>query len=575
MRTILFLLISSLFFASAACAQVEAVEASVDNNPVMVDEAIRLTVTAQGDASRDAFDSSPLLKDFVVGRTSVSSRTSIVNFSSTQTTVWTTTLFPRNTGTFTIPAFTIEGKQTKPIQIEVIPVSQGSGQASRDYFVTTSVDTSEVYLHQQIHYTAKLHLATRIEQGALQSPELENAEVRQIGDDKQYTDIVDGKRFQIIERNFAIIPQQSGSFTIRGPVFTGEVVAPNTNQRFGFFNRTQQVNRVGPDISIEVKAVPDNISYHWLPSEYVQLDEEWPEGETLTVGEPITRTITLTAMGVVEEQLPELSQLYPPDFKVYPDQANTTTVERDNTLIAQRVESQAIIPTQPGQYVLPDVTVSWFNVLTGQTEKATLPARTISVAPAPGASSPSTSAQQLVDDAASNESRPQTDTQVNSAAPPVDAPSTENTLNLYLLAGLITSCIGWLATALYFRRKLAGTLPARHANGVSTNSEDDAYRRLLRTIDTTENVGDIQRALTIWVATILPGRQAHVAMSTEPALHPVQQHMNAMLSSRYGHSRSQWDKKSLKGDLKVARNTFKQQRNTTGTLLPSLYPGVK
>ncbi|WP_414830281.1 BatD family protein [Alteromonas sp. H39] len=575
MRTILFLLLSSLFFTSAAGAQVDAVEASVDNNPVMVDEAIRLTVTAQGDASREAFDSSPLLKDFVVGRTSVSSRTSIVNFNSTQTTVWTTTLFPRATGTFTIPAFTIEGKQTQPIQIKVIPVSQGSGQASRDYFVTTSVDTSEVYLHQQIHYTAKLHLATRIEQGALQSPELENAEVRQIGDDKQYTDIVDGKRFQIIERNFAIIPQQSGSFTIRGPVFTGEVVAPNTNQRFGFFNRTQQVNRVGPDISIEVKAVPDNISYHWLPSEYVQLDEEWPEGETLTVGEPITRTITLTAMGVVEEQLPELPQRYPPDFKLYPDQANTATVERDNTLIAQRVESLAIIPTQPGQYVLPDVTVSWFNVLTGETEKATLPARTISVAPAPGTSTPSVAAQPPVENVTTSQSRPEKGMSVDAEPSSVDTPPITDSLNLYLLAALIASCIGWLATVLYFRRKLGGNLSARQTAKSGISAEDEAFRRLLRTVETTDNVGDIQRALTVWVAALLPGQQAHVAMSTEPALHPIQQHMNTMLASRYGNSSDKWNKKSFRGDLKAARNTFKQQRNTTGTLLPPLYPGVK
>jgi hypothetical protein len=65
----------------------------------MLDEAIRLTVTADGSADRDAFDSSPLLKDFLVGRTSVSSQTSIVNFDTKRTTVWTTTLFPRKEGT--------------------------------------------------------------------------------------------------------------------------------------------------------------------------------------------------------------------------------------------------------------------------------------------------------------------------------------------------------------------------------------------------------------------------------------------------------------------------------------------
>ena len=131
----------------AAFADVNSVEATIDRNPVMVDEAIRLTITADGSADRDAFDSSPLLKDFVVGRTSVSSQTSIVNFDTKRTTVWTTTLFPRKEGSFTIPSLSIEGKTTKPIQVKVIPVQEQSN-VSRDYFVTTDIDLKEAYLNQ-------------------------------------------------------------------------------------------------------------------------------------------------------------------------------------------------------------------------------------------------------------------------------------------------------------------------------------------------------------------------------------------------------------------------------------------
>ena len=98
-----------------AQADVTSVTATIDKNPVMLDEAIVLTVVAEGDAERDAFDSSVLLGDFVVGRTSVGSQTSIVNFSTRQTTTWSTTLFPRSVGDFTIPAFTIEGNPVRPL----------------------------------------------------------------------------------------------------------------------------------------------------------------------------------------------------------------------------------------------------------------------------------------------------------------------------------------------------------------------------------------------------------------------------------------------------------------------------
>ena len=65
-------LICTFFVSFHVQADIESVEATIDRNPVMLDEAIRLTVTANGSADRDAFDSSSLLKDFVVGRTSVS-----------------------------------------------------------------------------------------------------------------------------------------------------------------------------------------------------------------------------------------------------------------------------------------------------------------------------------------------------------------------------------------------------------------------------------------------------------------------------------------------------------------------
>ena len=359
-------------------AEVTSVTATVDKNPVMLDEAITLTVTAEGDAEREAFDSSVLLSDFVVGRTSVSSQTSIINFDTRRTTTWSTTLFPRKVGTFTIPAFTIEGQKSAPVEVRVIPVQQGDNAPARDYYVSTEVNNDSVYLQQQLRYTVKLYLSSQIERGSLQAPELENAQIQQLGDDKQYTELVNGRRYQVVERNFAVLPQQSGTFTIRGPVFSGEVIAPNTNQRFGFFNRTQTINRVGPDVQVEVKPIPAEVDYHWLPSDFVQLDEEW-QSDTFTVGEPVTRTLTLTAVGVVEEQLPEIEQIYPPDFKLYPDQANSASAEKDNRLIVQRTESVAMIPTKAGSYIIPEVRVPWFNVSTGKTEYAKLPSRTVNV----------------------------------------------------------------------------------------------------------------------------------------------------------------------------------------------------
>ena len=595
---IVFLL--TLLLSTAAYADVNSLEATIDRNPVMLDEAIRLTVTADGSADRDAFDSSPLLKDFVVGRTSVSSQTSIVNFDTKRTTVWTTTLFPRKEGTFTIPSLTIEGKSTKPIQVKVIPVQEQSNVA-RDYFVTTDIDVKEAYLNQQLLYTVKLFLSSNIERGSLQAPEMQNAEITQLGEDKQYTDIVNGRRYQIIERQFAVVPQASGEFTLRGPIFTGEVMAANTNQRFGFFNRTQQINRVGPDITVNIKPIPQGIDYPWLPSEMVRVDEEWPQGDSFVAGEPVTRIITLTALGVVEEQLPDIPEFYPPNFKLYPDQSNTTTVEKDQSLISQRQTSLAIIPTQPGNFVLPEITIPWFNTLTQQTEYATIPARSITVAPASSANnantsnipntplSSSTGTDAIQNDIPSTATKPSVST--NDEGKPLGSASGEvntdkNTqLNWMvigvLLALFVIALTGWLFTYRKLKQAQSTGLGITHKTSSaqrihsSAQWDEKAHFQSLMSVIKAKNTRELTPALNKWIKALTLGN-AQLSQ-----FKGITDRVNELYALRFSANKVDASAQSkqvtkaleqLSHEIKLARSEWKQKNTKNDHTLSNLYP---
>lgn len=565
--TTFFLMLQSMM----AYADVTSVDATIDKNPVMLDEAIRLTVVAHGGADRDAFDSSALLKDFVVGRTSVSSQTSIVNFDTKKTTTWTTTLFPRKVGNFTIPSFSVEGKQTSPIRVSVIPVQQ-SENVARDYFVTTTVDIDDAYLNQQLFYTVKLHLATNIERGSLQSPEMPNAEIKQLGDDKQYTEIVNGKRYQIIERQFAIVPQASGEFTIRGPIFSAEVAAANTNQRFGFFNRTQQISRVGPDIKVTIKPIPTGIDYPWLPSEMARVDEEWPQGENFTVGEPITRVVTLTALGVVEEQLPDIPEFYPPHFKLYPDQSTTTSVEKDQSLIAQRKTSLAMIPTQAGNFVLPEITIPWFNTLTEKTEYASIPARTITVVPA---------------QALPNEIAAEGTQSINNTLDAPPPPSTSKTAlpedlspgithYTWLFAGLWgLTLLGWLATYLHIKKQasITGSRTSSHNELVakSDGNEALAFKQLLKSVKKNE-LAAITPALQHWLQCLYPESRGHINPADHAETREIQVHLNALQQSRFSHTQSNWQSEDMQKAITQARSQYVNKARSGNRPLSPLYP---
>ncbi|MEC8967477.1 MAG: BatD family protein [Pseudomonadota bacterium] len=600
LQSTLIVFLLTLLLSTAAYADVNSLEATIDRNPVMLDEAIRLTVTADGSADRDAFDSSPLLKDFVVGRTSVSSQTSIVNFDTKRTTVWTTTLFPRKEGTFTIPSLTIEGKSTKPIQVKVIPVQEQSNVA-RDYFVTTDIDVKEAYLNQQLLYTVKLFLSSNIERGSLQAPEMQNAEITQLGEDKQYTDIVNGRRYQIIERQFAVVPQASGEFTLRGPIFTGEVMAANTNQRFGFFNRTQQINRVGPDITVNIKPIPQGIDYPWLPSEMVRVDEEWPQGDSFVAGEPVTRIVTLTALGVVEEQLPDIPEFYPPNFKLYPDQSNTTTVEKDQSLISQRQTSLAIIPTQPGNFVLPEITIPWFNTLTQQTEYATIPARSITVAPASGANNANTpnSLDTPSISSASNEDIqndiPTTAKQPNASASnedkPLDSASGEvNTdestqlnwmVTCALLVLFIIALTGWLVT--YRKLKQAQFMGPGLTNKTGSAQRPHSYAQWdekaqfqnLMSVIKAKDTRLLTPALKQWINALTSGK-AQLSQ-----FEGINASVNELYALRFSANKADANTQSkqvmkaldkLSHEAKLARSEWKQKSEGSNNTLSALYP---
>ena len=544
-----------LLLTFAAHAEVTSVTATVDKNPVMLDEAITLTVTAEGDAEREAFDSSVLLSDFVVGRTSVSSQTSIINFDTRRTTTWSTTLFPRKVGTFTIPAFTIEGQKSAPVNVKVIPVQQGENAPARDYYVSTEVNNDSVYLQQQLRYTVKLYLSSQIERGSLQAPDLENAQIQQLGDDKQYTELVNGRRYQVVERNFAVLPQQSGTFTIRGPVFSGEVIAPNTNQRFGFFNRTQTINRVGPDVEVEVKPIPSEVDYHWLPSDFVQLDEEW-QSDTFTVGDPVTRTLTLTAVGVVEEQLPEIEQIYPPDFKLYPDQANSASAEKDNRLIVQRTESVAMIPTKAGSYIIPEVRVPWFNVSTGKTEYAKLPSRTVNVVPAAGQSSSTVSAPPIQPE----QSVPAPEENEQSPPQPATTVAEQNAwdnLHTLMLALWLLTLIGWLAT--YFQFKKRG--PASRSGSQSSITQPAATNGDLQQVVRQGDISKIQPALNQWLSQFSAAKRWQISQQIKPEI-------DAMMAASYASQPGQWDPGALLDKL----NSLQTRQSDAGQGLSPLYP---
>lgn len=370
----------SLFISFSALA-LDKVTASIDKNPAIEGESLVLEVIANDAITGSKLDTSALLKDFIVGRTSSSTQSRIINGKSDHKTQWTTVLIPLKTGQVTIPALSVNGIKTQPIIVDVLDKSHSALQKSKDIFITAETDKQSVYVQEQFSLTIKLHFGVGLETASLSDPKMQNATIVQTGKDSQQEEIINGRRYQVIERQYSITPLSSGDYTLEMPIFSGQVHV-QTQRRGGVFGfpQTKPVSVITDPISMNIKPQPASFQGTWLPSELVVLHQEWqPDEASFKVGEPITRTITLNAIGLTKEQLPTIETPSVRGIKIYPDQPQLHSAMRENRLVSQAVVNFAIVASKEGTFELPAIEIPWWNTVTNKQEIASIPAKKITI----------------------------------------------------------------------------------------------------------------------------------------------------------------------------------------------------
>jgi hypothetical protein len=354
--------------------------ANVDKNPALRGEAVTLEVTANARVAADAINFSILEQDFTVMVPSVSSSTQIVNGQASQSTSWKVVLLAKKAGNFTIPTFTLQGLSTKPITLQILDgaVAKNSSGA-RELFLEASMEQQQLYVQQLSYYQVTIYFSGDLQRGSLSEPQMDNASITQVGQDAEGSELVNGVRYRTITRRYAITPQRSGNFTISPPTFSGEMI-DRDSARYSYFARTKSVVQQAQPVDVTVSAIPDTFPGDWLVAGLVTLTEEWsPDITELKQGEPVTRTITLSAVDVAENQLPELKQGFPEGIRLYQEQPQTKSAERNGRLVAQKVFTSAVIANKAGKLELPEVILPWWNSKTNQLDYARLPARTLTV----------------------------------------------------------------------------------------------------------------------------------------------------------------------------------------------------
>jgi len=455
------LMLLALLAVSQTTFALTQITASVDANPVMDNESIVLTVIADDSVERNSLNTTPLLKDFILARTEVSSQTNMVNFKTTRTTRWQIVLMPRRTGKLVIPALTVDGYHSKAINVEVIEQGSANSTQQQDIFITAELSENDVYVQQLLALTIKLHIGVQLQRGSLTEPNLPNAIIEQIGKDTESDGIVNGKRYRIIERTYAITPEQSGKFTLDTPMFSGDIMV-QSRRRSGFlsFGETKPVNISGDKLSLTVRPIPDNYpidaTNSWLPSELLTLHQEWQPVSShgkneFKVGEPITRTITLTAAGLGKAQLPKIIMNAPAGLKIYPDQAELHSSLTKERLISQKRQNFALVASHAGEYTLPKITIAWWNTVTNKYQQAVLAEQTITVHANADLPQPSIATIPAITNTLSKDTLVN-NTTTQQATPPIIIEKASYLQWLFLALWILTA-LAWGTHVFYLKRK--------------------------------------------------------------------------------------------------------------------------
>ncbi|MDD1621771.1 MAG: BatD family protein [Methylococcaceae bacterium] len=374
------ILLSCVLLLAAGLANAAEIQVAVDRNPVALNDSFQITFTASEEPDGSP-DFSPLQQNFEILNQQRSSNSSWVNGQSSRTEQWTISVMAKQAGEVLIPPIAFGADSSKPLKVTVSE-SQDAPQGSDDLFLDVAATPEQPYVQSQVLYTLKLYRRVHITQASLNEPEIKDAIVEKLGEDSNYTTQINGVDYWVTERKYAIFPQQSGVFTIAPLMLNAEVVNSRQPRFNGFFNRqTTETRRVSSKaITLNVQAVPASFKgAAWLSAESVELKEQWSDaGLQAKVGEPLTRTLTLSAKGTTVGQLPELfGQTVIDGVKAYPDQPVLKEDKQSDGLSAMREEKVALIPSKPGDYTLPALEIIWFNTKTQQLEVARLPAVTV------------------------------------------------------------------------------------------------------------------------------------------------------------------------------------------------------
>ncbi|NOY14558.1 MAG: protein BatD [Deltaproteobacteria bacterium] len=460
---------------SLLAAQVTAV---ADRDRLAAGDSLQLELRVTGSPDDDP-DLDVLKRDWEILNRSQSSQIELINGSFSRSLVLSLSLMPRRSGELEIPAICFGADCSLPLPITVSEQT-ATTTAAAPLLLEAEAQPRQVPVGAQILLTVRLLHRVELRQASLSEPRTDGveADIQRLGKDRRSTTRRNGYLYQVIERRYVIFPRQAGQLSI--PALQLDAQVDTGSSRGNFFARQlRQLRRSSKALQIQVTPPPADLgSRNWLPARQLTLQDDWQQHPpTLRVGEPATRTLTLTATGLPAASLPELKLPVPAGWKSYPDQPSRQDTDSQQGIIGTLQQKIALVPTRPGSVVLPAIDLDWFDVTTAAWKHIHLKPLQLKVAPAATGTAVSPPPQPLMTPPAT----PPSPTAAPAPAPQnkpstVAATAGSTRRNFWPWLSLVLG-LGWLATLLLRQRRRSTATVAKDPTTADEKQETEQTAR--------------------------------------------------------------------------------------------------
>ena len=538
------------------------VTATVDRGRVELNESFTLSLMI--DSNQDVTpDLSVLETDFEIQQTSSLSNTTIVNGQIRRSRTYSISLMARRAGTLTIPPIRVGSEFSNPVTVEIRePQFRPPGEA--DVFITAEVDQQETYVQAQVLYTIKVFRAVATRQPALREPTFSGAEVlvELAGDERTYEAILNNRAYNVVERTFAVYPQESGEINISPARFEARVLRDGRITGRKIFD--------SESASITVKPIPappaDYPDAAWLPAKDVTLTDAWSrEPGELRAGEPISRNITVSALGQLETQIPVIEPPSVDGVNIYPDKPVLNRQLESGGIRGIRTDQYALIGVEAGDITLPELQLPWWDIDEGEWKVATVPARTVSIEPTEEMIA---AAEQAAADAAAEEAA----ANAEPVAPERPRVTAEQSTFWRRIAEILAAL--WLITLFGWWWSSRPAREEREPPPVPLHKQQAKHLKAARQAAAAGDKRAARSALLDWARAEWPQDPPRsVGDMAARVAAPLSDELHKLSRASYGSDAESFDGKALADALRQVRTIEQQDAASKAEPLPPLMPG--